>query len=160
MSTVSETTTVVEQTPACESPDIEHCNLWSNTLHIDICQNPEVANHLCRNFCGKCVLETTNKPIVMTTTQSITPEVSLIKETTNLNIHSLPVTRPKTNSPASKLCNDIDSNCPYLEREEHICERPEVALGIGCYLTCNYCSKYINYIDLLVITVERSLCMP
>ncbi|XP_071139346.1 serine-rich adhesin for platelets-like [Mytilus edulis] len=45
-------------------------------------------------------------------------------------------------------CRDLDPNCPYLQKSVNICSNAEVALDIGCHLTCGYCSNHFPCADL------------
>ena len=59
------TTNAVPETTLspCQSQDLEHCTIWGNALKIDICKNSEIANHLCRHYCGRCNIEITTSSV-------------------------------------------------------------------------------------------------
>ncbi|CAG2214480.1 unnamed protein product [Mytilus edulis] len=267
-------------TGSCQSQDVEHCTVWAHALKLDICNEPKVANNLCRHFCGRCGVEVTtdrhkvciDEPIClalskrfsicsdemtavntcpqtcqrcgdflpstssmpseeMTTVKSTsqtagTNESTACKDllsrynekiicsdkliskicpitcntsgtvqssmnstdmptsggansdgTTTVSNRITPITGfpnfsgngslnnssgiTKTNNNTSPTtsttslpvkthphCRDLDPNCPYLQKSVNICSNAEVSLGIGCHLTCGYCSNHFPCADL------------
>ncbi|CAC5392634.1 unnamed protein product [Mytilus coruscus] len=156
-------------TGACQSQDVEFCKDLLSRYNQKIICSDKLISKICPLTCNASVtmqssMTSTDMPTSGGSTSDgtntisswmtpITPITYLVNSTRNgssNNTSGIQTTynnKSHTTSTTSlpmkthPHCIGLNPNCPYLQKSVNICSNAEVALRIGCHLTCGYRSK-------------------